>query len=38
MWEVAGVRHVKQAGGIPKAGLEAVVHAGKEVNQNGSHG
>lgn len=38
VWEAAGLRCVKQVGGIPKAGLEAVVCAAKEVNQKNSDG
>lgn len=38
MWEAAGLRCIKQVGGIPKAELEAVLCAAKEVNQKNSDG
>lgn len=38
VWEAAGLRCIKQLGGIPKAGLEAVVCAAEEVNQRNSDG
>lgn len=38
VWEAAGLRCIKQVGGIPKAGLEAVFCAAKEVNQRNSDG
>lgn len=38
VWEAAGPRCIKQVGGIPKAGLEAVFCAAEEVNQRNSDG
>lgn len=38
MWELAAKRRIKQVGGTPKAGLEAVVCAAKKVNLGSSDG
>lgn len=38
VWEAAGLRYIKQVGGIPKAGLEAVFCATKEVDQRNLDG